>query len=157
MGTAVRVVRTAARVLLGGFLVFAGVAHFAVTDEFLAQVPPVLPAPEAVVLISGVVEIVAGLAVLCAPLRLGGRSWRPAIGVGVAALFVLVFPGNVSQYLTGADGFGLDTDGARATRLLFQPLLVAWALWACSSWPLLRRCVGLSPAGRSGRGSPGSP
>lgn len=148
MGTAVWVARTAARLLLGGFLAFAGVAHFVVTDEFLAQVPPVLPAPEAVVLVSGVVEVIAGLAVLCAP-----RSYRPAVGVAVAALFVLVFPGNVSQCLTGADGFGLDTDGARATRLLFQPLLVGWALWACSSWPLLRRCAGLGAAGRS----PGSP
>ena len=52
---------------------------------------------------------------------------------------MLVFPGNVSQFVTGTDAFGLDTDGARAVRLLFQPLLVAWAIWSCGSWPLVRR------------------
>lgn len=152
MTTTVRVARTAARLLLGGFLVVAGVAHVVAPAPFLAQVPPFLPAPELVVLVSGGVEVVAGLAVLLAPAR-----HRPAVGLAVAALFVLVFPGNVSQYLTGTDAFGLDTDGARATRLLFQPVLVAWALWACSSGALLRRRAGLSAARRSGRGSPGSP
>ncbi len=127
-------VRTAARLLLGAFLVAAGVAHLLVPAEFLAQVPPFLPAPAAVVLVSGVVELGVGAAVLVAPARL-----RPQVGLVVAVLFVLVFPGNVSQYVTGTDAFGLDSDGARATRLLFQPLLVAWAIWACGSLVLLRR------------------
>jgi uncharacterized membrane protein len=86
------------------------------------------------VLGSGLVELLAGLAVLVAPVR-----FRPWVGLAVGALFVLVFPGNVSQFVTGTDAFGLDTDGARAVRLLFQPLLVAWAIWSCGSWPLLRR------------------
>ena len=134
-------IRTAARLLLGAFLVTAGIAHLVVPGEFLAQVPPFLPAPGAIVLVSGLVEIALGAAVLLAPARL-----RPAVGLAAAALFVLVFPGNVSQYLTGTAAFGLDTDAARATRLLFQPLLVAWALWSCGSWPLLR--------GARGRGRP---
>ncbi|MGM0719134.1 MAG: DoxX family protein [Actinomycetota bacterium] len=129
-------VRTTARLLLGAFLVAAGVAHLLVPAEFLAQVPPFLPAPGAVVLMSGLVEIAVGVGVgvLLAPARL-----RPHAGLVAAALFVLVFPGNVAQYLTGTDAFGLDSDGARATRLLFQPLLVVWALWACGSGALLRR------------------
>ncbi|WP_299050457.1 hypothetical protein [uncultured Nocardioides sp.] len=124
---------TAGRLLLGAFLVFAGVGHLVVTDEFLAQVPPFLPAPTLVVVLSGLVEIAVGLAVLLAPARR-----RPLVGLAVAGLFVAVFPGNISQYVTGTDGFGLDTDGARATRLLFQPLLVAWALWCTGAWRLLR-------------------
>jgi uncharacterized membrane protein len=124
---------TLARLLLGAFLVLAGVAHLVIADEFLAQVPPFLPFPEAVVLVSGLVEIALGLAVLLAP-----APRRPLVGLAAAALFVVVFPGNVSQYLTATDGFGLDTDGARATRLLFQPLLVAWALWCTGGWRLLR-------------------
>lgn len=127
-------VRTTARLLLGAFLVAAGVAHLLVPAEFLAQVPPFLPAPGAVVLMSGLVEIAVGVGVLLAPARL-----RPHAGLVAAALFVLVFPGNVAQYVTGTDAFGLDSDGARATRLLFQPLLVVWALWACGSGALLRR------------------
>jgi uncharacterized membrane protein len=130
----IETVRTVLRVLLGAFLLVAGVAHLVVPGEFLAQVPPFLPAPGAIVLVSGFVEIAAGGAVLVTPARR-----RPWVGLAVAALFVVVFPGNVSQYVTGTDAFGLDTDGARAARLLFQPLLVAWAVWACASWPLLRR------------------
>ncbi|MEJ8280048.1 DoxX family protein [Pseudonocardia spirodelae] len=125
--------RTAARLLLGAFLLLAGVAHLVAPEPFLAQVPPFLPAPGAVVLVSGLVEIAAGGAVLLAPARL-----RPRVGLAVAALFVVVFPGNVSQYLTATPAFGLDTDGARAVRLLFQPVLLAWALWSCAAWgPLL--------------------
>jgi len=44
--------------------------------------------------------------------------------------FVAIFPGNISQWLTRTDAFGLDTDEARLIRLFFQPLLVLWALWS---------------------------
>jgi uncharacterized membrane protein len=124
--------RTVGRVLLGAFLAFAGVAHFARTDDFLAQVPPFLPAPEAIVYASGVVEIGLGVAVVVAP-----RRWRPLVGGTVAAFFVAIFPGNVSQALTDDPAFGLDTPAARWTRLAFQPLLVLWALWstgAIAAW-----------------------
>ena len=47
-----------------------------------------------------------------------------------AAFFVAVFPGNIAQFVEHKDGFGLDTDAKRAIRLLFQPLLVVWALSA---------------------------
>ena len=56
----------------------------------------------------------------------------------VAGLFVAVFPGNVAQYVEGVDAFGLDSDGARLTRLFFQPLLVLWALWSTGAWPRQR-------------------
>lgn len=141
--------RTLARLLLGAFLVVAGIAHLVVPSEFLAQVPPVLPAREAIVLVSGLVEIALGGAVLFAPAR-----HRARVGIVVAALFVVVFPGNVSQYLTGTDAFGLDSDGARATRLLFQPVLVLWALWACASRPALRRGTVVTSPGRPGSAGP---
>jgi len=32
------------------------------------------------------------------------------------------------------DAFGLTSDGARAARLVFQPLLVLWALWSTGAW-----------------------
>jgi hypothetical protein len=51
------------------------------------------------------------------------------IGALLAAFFVAIFPGNVAQYLEGADAFGLDTDRKRLVRLFFQPLLVLWALY----------------------------
>lgn len=119
--------RNLLRVLLGGALLFAGTAHLTFArDEFEAQVPSWVPVDtDLVILGSGVVEIGLGAALLATP-----RRWRPTLGWIVAAFFVAIFPGNIAQYVEGKDGFGLDTDQARLTRLFFQPVLVAWALFA---------------------------
>lgn len=140
------VVRAVARVLLGAALVFAGVSHltFART-AFYAQIPPWLPLnAEFVIAASGVVEIVLGLALVVLP------RWRVPLGWLTAALFVVVFPGNVSQYLTHSDAFGLDSDRSRAIRLAFQPLLILWALWSTGAWAAWRagRSVSARPAER---------
>ena len=126
--------RLVGRLLLGAFLVVAGVAHVVARQEFHAQVPSWFPVAAAVtVLGSGAVELALGAAVLLAP-----RARRPLVGWLVAGLFVAVFPGNVAQYVEGVDAFGLDSDGARLTRLFFQPLLVLWALWSTGAWPRQR-------------------
>jgi uncharacterized membrane protein len=116
--------RDLARWLLGLFLVAAGIAHVLATEEFLAQTPTWLPARVLLVYVSGAIEVVLGVALWV----VSGR--RRELGWVVAAFFVAVFPGNVHQAVTGTEAFGLDTDGARWARLAFQPLLVAWALWA---------------------------
>jgi len=123
--------RTVARILLGAGLILAGVSHLTtLRREFQAQVPGWLPlAPDLVVLASGAVEIALGAALLTLPRQ------RVAVGWVVAAFFVAIFPGNVSQYLTRTDAFGLDTDAARLIRLFFQPALVLWALWSTGAWP----------------------
>lgn len=120
--------RHALRITLGVFLAAAGVLHLtALRTEFQAQVPSWLPLDaDLVVVASGVVEVALGLALLLAPAR-----HRRLVGLVVAAFFVAVFPGNVAQYVEGTSAFGLDTDGARLTRLFFQPVLVLAALWAC--------------------------
>ncbi|GAA1738313.1 DoxX family protein [Microcella frigidaquae] len=120
-----------ARWLLGAALLFAGTSHLTVARaEFLAQVPPWLPVdPDLVVVASGVVEIALGLALLIARGR--ARVW---VGWAVALFFLAIFPGNIAQFTEGRDGFGLDTDLARGIRLLFQPVLVAWALWSTGAW-----------------------
>lgn len=120
--------RTAARWLLAAGLLYAGVSHFRNPEEFLAQVPPWMPAADAVVAISGVVEIALALALLFLTTK------RALVGWVVAGFFVVIFPGNISQFVTGTDAFGLDSDAARAVRLLFQPLLVVWALWCTGAW-----------------------
>jgi len=120
-----------ARFLLGAALIYAGISHltFART-EFQAQVPTWLPVDaDFVVLASGVVEIALGLA-LCSVFR---RS--PLVGWIVAGFFLAIFPGNISQYLTQTDAFGLNSDQARLIRLFFQPLLMIWALWSTGAWP----------------------
>lgn len=128
--------RSAARVVLGIFLAFAGVGHLTFArNTFRAQVPPWLPLnADFVIVASGVVEILlgAGLVLL--------TRWRVPVGWVVAVFFVLVFPGNISQWVTHADAFGLDSDLARGVRLLFQPALVVWALWCTGAWSALPHC-----------------
>ena len=127
------IARVAARLLLAAALLVAGTAHFLDTEEFYAQVPEWFPLDETfVVLASGVVELVLGAALLI------GRR-QTVVGWVVAGLFVVVFPGNISQYVTGTDAFGLDTDTERLARLFFQPVLVVWALWCTGAWSTWRR------------------
>ena len=136
--------RTVARYLLGAALIFAGVGHFTFSRlAFQAQVPPWVPLdPDFVVLASGAVEIALGLGLIFV------ARFRKQIGWLTAAFFLAIFPGNISQYLTQTDAFGLNTDEARAIRLLFQPLLIIWALWATSAWTKAKQNVKEGPASR---------
>ncbi len=127
-------IQTLLRVALGASLLFAGISHltFART-EFLAQVPDWVPLDsDLVVVLSGIVEIALGSALIFL-----GR-YRVAVGWAAAAFFVAVFPGNIAQYLNRVDAFMLNTDEARAIRLVFQPVLIAWALWSTGAWQAWR-------------------
>ena len=117
--------RGAARVLLGVAMVGAGVLHLtSQREEFQAQVPDWFPVDkDLTVLASGVAEIALGAAFIALPRR------RRLVGALLAAFFVVIFPGNIAQYVEGTDAFGLDTDRARLVRLFFQPVLVLWALF----------------------------
>lgn len=123
--------------LLGAALVFVGVGHLTFQrDEFQAQVPGWFPTdPDLVVIVSGVVEIALGVALVALPRH------RVAVGLATAAFFVIIFPGNIAQWLEGRDGFGLDTDEARFARLFFQPVLIAWALWSTGAGRALARRI----------------
>jgi len=131
-------VRSIGRLVLGGFLIFAGVAHLSFArTSFYAQVPRWLPlSADLVVIASGVVEIVLGAALLVL------TRWQVTMGWVAAVFFVLVFPGNIAQFASHADAFGLNSDLARGIRLLFQPLLVIWALWCTGAWAAYRRRQG---------------
>ena len=123
-------VQTAFRWLLGLMLAGAGLSHLTwARTEFQAQVPPWVPMdPDRVVILSGIVEIGLGAALMLL------RRKRVTVGWIVAAFFVAIFPGNISQYVDGVSAFGLTTDRARFFRLFFQPVLVVWALWSTGAW-----------------------
>jgi len=126
MRTALLWGRRVSQVGLGIFLISAGVSHLTVSRlEFQAQVPTWLPLdPDFVVISSGIVEVLLGLALVTL------WRFRRRVGLVVALFFVAIFPGNINQFVNGIDAFGLNSDGARAIRLLFQPVLVLWALWS---------------------------
>lgn len=128
-------IRTAARWLLGAFLLFTGTAHLTFArDSFQAQVPSWVPMDaDLVVVLSGIAELALGGGLIAA------RKHRPLVGGLTAAFFVAIFPGNIAQYLQGADAFGLDSDRARLIRLFFQPVLVVWALWSTGAVGAWRR------------------
>ncbi|WP_341395120.1 DoxX family protein [Arthrobacter sp. G119Y2] len=124
-------------IALGSFLAFAGTSHLTFArEEFQAQVPGWVPVdPDVVVLLSGVAELSLGAALILL------RRRRVPVGLAAAAFFVAIFPGNISQYVTHTDAFGLDTDRARLVRLFFQPLLVIWALWSTGAWKAVRAAL----------------
>ncbi|MCU1370616.1 MAG: hypothetical protein JWO77_1810 [Ilumatobacteraceae bacterium] len=124
----------AARIVLGAALVYAGISHLTWSrTDFLAQVPGWVPLDaDLVVVLSGIVEIALGLSLIVLV------RYRVPLGWIAAAFFVAVFPGNLSQYVDGDAAFGLDSDAARAIRLVFQPVLVAWALWSTGAWSAWR-------------------
>ena len=122
--------KTVLQLLLGAFLTSAGISHLGSNrTEFLAQVPTWLPLNgDFVVVASGIVEITLGISLITTTFIL--KQYRKQIGIVVAIFFILIFPGNINQYVNKIDAFGLDTDQKRLIRLFFQPLLVIWALWA---------------------------
>ena len=123
--------------LLGFALAYAGIGHLTSNrQEFQAQVPTLLKDyADFVVLASGVVEIALGVGLIAL------WRYRAQLGWIVAAFFVAIFWGNISQYVNGVDAFGLNSDSARLIRLFFQPLLVMWALGSTGAWRAWRSRV----------------
>jgi uncharacterized membrane protein len=121
--------------LLGIALIFTGTSHLSTSRlEFQAQVPTWLPLdPNFVVIASGIVEIILGLSLITL------WKYRTQVGLTVALFFALIFPGNINQYVNQIDAFGLNTDRERLIRLLFQPLLILWALWSTESMQYFKR------------------
>jgi uncharacterized membrane protein len=106
--------------LLAALLTTTGTLHVVVPRTFAAIVPPQLPAPRALVYLSGAAELA------CAAGLVVPRTRRLA-GWATAALFVAVFPGNVQMALDAADRSALYR-AATYVRLPVQVPLVAWAV-----------------------------
>ncbi len=132
-----KIVARLPQMVLGFALAYAGIGHLTSNrQEFQAQVPTLLQDyADFVVLASGVVEIALGVGLIA--------LWRYRVQLGwiVAAFFVAIFWGNISQYVNGVDAFGLNSDRARLIRLFFQPLLVTWALGSTGAWSAWRSRV----------------
>ena len=117
------------RVILGIAMLYIGIGHFTFSRiEFQAQVPTWLTSEENlidfIILASGIVEIILGA------LMIWGGKLKVKTGIALAIFYILIFPGNINQYVNGIDAFNLNTDTKRLVRLFFQPLLLLWALWS---------------------------
>lgn len=126
-------IQTIFRIILGAFMIFAAIGHLTYQrQEFQAQVPEWLPlGKDLVVILSGIVEFALGFGMVFL------SKHKVKFGSALAIFFVLIFPGNIAQYVNGTDAFGLDTDQSRLIRLFFQPLLILWALWSTGAFKIL--------------------
>ncbi|WP_413166679.1 hypothetical protein ACL6C3_08240 [Capilliphycus salinus ALCB114379] len=111
------------RVILAGSLATVGILHFAVDEPFIKIVPEFLPAPAALVYISGFFEILGAIGLLIPPVS-QAAAW------GILALFIAVFPANINMAVNNIHLDGVP-DGAwfQAIRLPLQAVLIAWAYW----------------------------
>ena len=110
-------------------MLYIGIAHLSFRRiEFQAQVPTWLTTDkdlmDLVVLISGYVEIAFGI------LMIVGGKLKVKTGIVLGIFYILIFPGNINQYINEIDSLRLDSENKRLIRLFFQPLLVLWALWS---------------------------
>ena len=108
---------------LAGFFTFAGVMHFLIPRRYEAMMPPSFPAHRESVIVSGVAEIVGGVAVASPRGRRFARWW-------LLALLAAIFPANVHMAVNPEQVRGLDLDRiprwALWARLPLQPLAMAW-------------------------------
>ncbi len=119
MTSALRTVKLIGLYLMAALYIFAGVMHFVDPEFFLKIVPPYLPFHLALVYLSGVAEIILGIALLI-PRTRQLAAW------GVIVLLIAVFPANVYHYTSGGAGMAIP-ESMLILRLFIQGLLVAWA------------------------------
>ena len=125
------------RLMRGAMAVFygvAGVVHLSSPAAFLPIMPAVIPFPEAVIVVTGVCEIAGAFGLLT-------RRWRWWAGVMLAVYAVAVFPANLKHAFLGVNVPQLPSSWwYHGPRLLAQPILVWWALFAggVTGWPFRR-------------------
>ncbi len=123
------------RVVLAAMMVAVGVMHFVDPQPFVRIVPAALPAPLALVYVSGFFEVAGGLGLL-------HPSTRRAAALGLVALYVAVFPANVNMAVNHIQPTDAHVPAAMAwARLPFQLVFIAWA-WS------IARAAGSSRAPR---------
>jgi uncharacterized membrane protein len=127
--------RTCMRWGMAVALWLAGIDHFASPERYVAMMPAFVPLPYQVALFTGACEIAGGIGLVVPQLR------RLA-GIMLAIYFCAVFPANIKNAVEGLTVEGLPAAAWYYwVRLLFQPLVIWWALYAATviDWPLRAR------------------
>ena len=133
-----RITRSGLRYLLALFYGYAGYAHIANPDVFMAIMPAWVPAPQAVVLWTGIAEILGAIAIA----QPFSARLMKAGAIGLALYAVCVFPANIYHFMLDLEradgGAGL---AYHIPRMFAQPLIIWLSLWTggVTNWPFLRR------------------
>jgi uncharacterized membrane protein len=116
-----RWIRTVLCCVFGALFIVAGITHFTSRAFFVSIVPPYLPSPDALVVISGVAEIGLGAAIWV-------PRWSRLAGWGLIALLIAVFPANIHMW-RHPELYPTIAPSALLWRLPIQGVLIAWAYW----------------------------
>ena len=129
------VLKAILRALLAALYAFAGYMHFAAPDPFVSITPSWVPYPEAVVLWTGVAEILGAVGLL----QPFSKPLRQAAGIGLALYALCVWPANINHFAMDMaredGGLGL---AYHVPRMFAQPLVIWLALWVAEvpmPWP----------------------
>lgn len=109
-------------VALGLFMIYAGVTHLQKPVFYLPFVPEFLPFREAIVMVSGLLEIALGVAVLI-------PGFRYLSALSIMALMVLFLPVHIADLFRDTPAIG--SHGAALIRLPVQFVFILWA-WVAS-------------------------
>lgn len=120
--------RARMRIAMALALLLVGIDHWLTPERYLAMMPDYVPLHRPLVLFTGACEIAGALGLLL-------PATRRLAGWALALYFLCVFPANLHNALQGLDVAGLPQAGWYYwVRLPFQPLIIAWALYAGEAW-----------------------
>lgn len=105
--------------LMALLYILAGINHLRVPRIYMKMIPPSLPSPKSLNIISGAAEIILGI-LLCIPAVSAFAAW------GIIALLIAIFPANLYMYTNEKAALGLPK-WVRLIRLPIQLVLIYWA------------------------------
>lgn len=125
-------IKAVLRSLLAAFYALAGVIHIIRPEPFLTITPAWVPAPEAVVLLTGIAEILGAIG-LAQPFS---KPLRQAAGWGLALYALCVWPANINHFIMdmARDDSGLGL-AYHVPRMFAQPLIIWLAWWVSRETP----------------------
>ena len=126
--------RTVVLWVLAIFYAFVGYLHLAKPDGFMVVMPDWVPYPRAVVLWTGVAEILGAIGLV----QPWNAQLRKAAGIGLALYALCVWPANINHFVMDMarddGGLGLVY---HVPRMIAQPIIIWLALWVSgtTNWP----------------------
>lgn len=127
--------RRIARWALAFAYLIAGIAHLRSPAGFIAITPSWVPYPAQVITLTGLAELAGAAGLLIPPLR-------RAAGIGLALYALCVWPANINHALNDIPLGGMHLGWwYHGPRLVLQPVIIWWALWASgvTDWPFDRK------------------